>query len=265
MLRWWTSRGWLFARLAEGSPQWQAVRLIDWLADRPTGEQADSPLTARLTDWCADVTDRLTGRWHVAKLAGVTSVGGWPEGEGGRMDGRRAGRGPQWSCLCCRRQARKAEERESCWSQRQREYRGFLCCRKKKTKKKTPPDFVCLSWTQASRRAIITPGCRHTVESQWNASRHEWTVCVQYVCALLVGVHVRVCMCVSVNPLCSSLTVQTSLCSFVRMAPAFLCVRYWGLCDTCKPDAAGPNLQILMVRLPTLQTENSDGLACVEK
>lgn len=69
---------------------WLTVRLndklsclIDWLAERPTGERTHSLLTDRSTDWYADLTDRLTGCWHGPDWQmSLQSVGG-TEGGGG--------------------------------------------------------------------------------------------------------------------------------------------------------------------------------------
>lgn len=135
---------------------------------------------------------------------------------------------------------------------------------------------MCLSRTQAS------DSYNNLWLSAWYrrvAVKHQraWADCVRTVCVRVaslrpVGMSVRVRMCVSVNPVCGSLAVRTSLSSFVwtaessqfTTAPALSCVRYWGFCDTCKLDKAGPNLQISTVRLSTLETENSNGLACVK-
>lgn len=114
---------------------------------------------------------------------------------------------------------------------------------------------MCLSRTQAS------DSYNNLWLSAWYrrvAVKHQqaWADCVRTVCVRVaslrpVGMSVRVRMCVSVNPVCGSLAVRTSLSSFVwtaessqfTTAPALSCVRYWGFCDTCKLDKAGPNLQ----------------------
>ena len=135
---------------------------------------------------------------------------------------------------------------------------------------------MCLSRTRASDSYnnlwLSAWYCRVAVKHQQARVDSVHAVCVRVASLKPVGIHVRACMCVSVNPVCSSLTVQTSLSSFfwtaeasqLTIPPVLLCVRYWGFCDTCKLDKAGPKLQILTVRLFTLETENSNGLACVK-
>lgn len=130
---WWhssaavTACSWLFACLTDRIPQWQAVCLIEWLADHPTGKRADSLLTDRLTDWYADLTDRLTRRRHAADWQmSLQSVGG----QRGRLGG---------GCWCVGRcwgqqEGRKGRRRR--W--RARESTMFSC------DAKTPPEFVCV-------------------------------------------------------------------------------------------------------------------------
>ena len=142
VLQWSKPCSWLFACLTDRGPQWQAVCLIDWREDRPTGKQADSLLADRLTDGYAELTDRLTGRWHAAQWQMSLQAMGGRRGmlggrcwcaEGSRTEGVGGGRGG------------KAGVRER-WNTM------FSCGAK------TPPECVCMcvcvSWAHACRQAV---------------------------------------------------------------------------------------------------------------
>lgn len=69
------TKSWHGACPTDGAAEWHSVSLSDWLADCTSKERANT--TDSLIDWYADLTDRLTGRWHRADWQmSPQSVGG---------------------------------------------------------------------------------------------------------------------------------------------------------------------------------------------
>lgn len=213
-----------------------SVWLTDWLTCS-TGKQADALLTNKYIDWYAGLTNSLTGCWHADdwQMSARRWVAREEVGSSSKTEGKGKWGGGGDEGL--------GSEKESTM---------FSC------DAKAPPEYLCalvldpgFLGTQTDR---IISGCWQVPVNGSEIPAGTSGVCVCAVCAfvhdpLLGLVCIWICMCVSVILVCSSLTMHTSLSSFIwtatvsqfTIAPAALCARYWGICDTCKLGSAGPN------------------------